>query len=178
MIHIPQVAMRFFVLFFSFHLYFFIQPCQAQDCSLIQKIEASNGVGYMAVIDTLTEVDSTHNQLYMLMLGKTVSKIDTTYLLNIGLNATGVSENGRSEGIVLQFGDGSTISRPNQALDVISMPNNQAILSVLMDLSSAEIAQMKNKLLANVTLASSTVVLAEGVAKSVRIVASCLPVMW
>jgi|GEM_PF-6947144 len=177
MIRILQLTIRFLTLLLLLQLYFFIQPCEAQDCSFIQKIAASDGVGYMGVIDTPTEVDSTHNQLYMLMLGKTVSKIDTTYLLNIGLNATGVSENGRSEGIVLQFGDGSTISRPNQALDVILMPNDQALFSVLVNLSANEIAQLKDKLLVNVTLASSTVVLAEELAGAVQIIAGCLPVM-
>lgn len=132
----------------------------------------------MGIVDTPKNTNTIGNQIFLLFLGKGVTKTDTTYLLSVGINAIAVSEKVPSTGIFLQFEDGSKITKPNQPLEVISMPNGQAMLSAEVDLTLNEIYQMRDKSLINITLASSKVVLMENLSKSVKSVASCLPVTW
>ncbi len=161
-----------------FQIYFFIQPCKAQECKSVQKLEAKDGLAYMGIVDTPKNINTTDNQIFLLFLGKGVTKTDTTYLLSVGINTVAVSKNTPSMGILLQFEDGSEIAKPNQMLEVVSTTADKAILSTEVDLTLEEIHQMENKPLVNITLASSKVVLIKSLSKSVRAVASCLPVTW
>ena len=170
--------MRIFALLCLFQICLFIQYCKAQECESVQKLEAKDGFAYMGMVDTPKNTDTAQNQVLMLLLGKGVTKSDTTYLLNVSVNAVAVSEKSPASGILLQFEDGFKIAKPNQTLEVISMPDGKVILSAEVELTLVEMQRMKDRTLISITLASSKTGLVESLSKSVRVVANCLSVTW
>ncbi|WP_155296322.1 hypothetical protein [Spirosoma rigui] len=170
--------MRIFSPLFLFHICLFIEPCKAQECESVQKLKAKDGFTYMGMVDTPKNTNTTQNQVLMLVLGKGVTKSDTTYLLNTSINAVSVSENSPSSGILLQFEDGFEIAKPGQTLEVFSMLDGKAILSAEVELTLAEMQRMKDTALLSITLASSKTGIVESFSKSVRVVANCLSVTW
>lgn len=170
--------MKLFVLLSLFQFYLFNQPCKAQECESIQKLEVKDGLAYMGIVDLPKNTTTEDNQLFLFFLGKGVTKTDTTYFLSVGINAVAVSEKAPSIGILLQFEDGAKIVKLNQSLEVVSMLNGKAMLSAEVDLTLNEIRQIKNQPLSNITLASSKVIIIESLSTLVRATASCLQMTW
>lgn len=167
--------MKFYTLLLTVGICFFNQLCEGQECQSVQKIDAKDGVAYMGIVDLPKNTNFTDNHLFALMLAKSIIKTDTTYKLSIGMNAKGVAGTTPPKGILLQFEDGSQISKPDQLLEVMPMTTDQAMLSAEVVLTLEEIRQIKNKSLVNIILASDGVKVANGLLKEV---ANCLLVTW
>ncbi|AUD05122.1 hypothetical protein [Spirosoma pollinicola] len=170
--------MRFLILLFFGITFLALNLCEAQGCASIQKFDAKDGIGYMGMVDIPAGTTTTKNTIYLFLLGKSVTKSDTSYSLNLGINAFGPSTKSNSKNITFQFDDGSTIVKVNQPLLVDSMGENVTVFSAEMDLDLADVLQMKNKVLVNIMLAESKASIPKLLSTSIKEVANCLPITW
>ena len=172
--------MKIFALLCLFRICFFIEPCKAQECESVEKSKAKDGFSYIGIcaVDIPDNTNTSQNQVGMLILAKDITKSDTTYSLNVVVNAVAVSEKSPSSGILLQFESGFKLAKANQPIEISLMPGDQAVLSAAVELTLGEMQKMKDRTLISITLGSSKTGLVESLSKSVKEVANCLSMTW
>jgi len=167
--NLQKVLLALILLYSSSYL------CVAQDCRTVTKIEASDGVGYVGIVEVPPGRETDSTNIFLFFFGKSIVKTDTSYQLNFGKNAFLTPGSAKSPGVVLHFSDGTKLTKPAQPVDSMSFPNNRIMLSTFeLTLSSDEVRKIKNNTLTNIVLDGSDTLISEPLALSIRAVVNCL----
>lgn len=166
----------FSLLLSGFCLY--TQFCSAQECKSVRKTKTPTATEYVGAAAIHRDSSGTGNKFFRFLLGKYVTESDTSFILSLGALAEGVSNEPTTRITVLQFADGSVITKSNQPVSVILTIGGKAMLTVNVVLKLDEMVVLKNKSLGSITLAESKVSISETGSESIKEVAGCLPISW
>lgn len=167
----------FFILFLS-GICLFTGFCSAQECGSVRKTKTPTATEYVGAADIYRDSSNTGNKFFRFLLGKYVTESDTNFILSLGALAVGVSNEPTTRVILLQFKDGSVLTKADQPLTFILTMGGKAMISVNVSLRLDEMIVLKNKLLVSITLADSKVIIPVTASESVKEIAGCLPIIW
>lgn len=150
---------------------------QTQECKYL-KVQTPTRLSYSSIIEIPPDYNATGNQFFTVDVSKHVIKSDTLFILGLSIRAVNVSTKADSAMVIFHFSDGSSLVQAKQPLNVLLMTKGNALLSTNLRLTKNELLVLRAKLLADIMVIDSKVLVSDEVAKSFKKVVNCILNIW